>query len=602
MEYREFRQLHARPDAVNGAVVRLPVPRKEGANEGACFAIECAAVARALVEQGTDGLGVSSWSEVAVLCPRVRWLEEAARALRAVGLPCRRVSSRETRREVPGFSWPAALARVIACPTDRFELVGVLREVFAVSDPVITRAFTAVTPPPGAPFEYRTSDPTLRAALQMLAGLHTDLGACMEAGTFSLPRFWALVVDRTALAARLATLGHDTAPLEALAWRACDSTDGPVAFDEWSQQLMDELALRPPESGEDGGGAVQLMSMHKSKGLEWPVVAVPGLARAIHERGGNYPRVISRGNDAELHLQNTTIDPDLTTHRQLRKRAEYQRLAYVALTRAKRLLILPDTTDLYPQPKSAQTERKRFSMNEHMHWPDWPGEVTVDRPPTVAAPTAPALTPDPVKIDRAILEAARAVCAARPRRVLPHELAHVAEERIAAPGGADVEPITGWETGGIDYGNWWHQTMEACPWGRVDHIDAWKKQSLATVPPAMAERGGAEIQALVMGAFWGELWKRGEHFHAELPFSHPDGQGRWIEGVMDLVVTDRDGGLWVVDWKTNRPRTGEDIHVSLRGQYAPQLEAYAAALQAASGREVTRRLLVSTSTGEAVEV
>ena len=74
--------------------------------------------------------------------------------------------------------------------------------------------------------------------------------------------------------------------------------------------------------------AVQVMTVHKSKGLEFPVVYVPHLAK------GHFPvRNPSKGK--------VPLSPSLAHHSELEDREEEDRcLFYVALTRAEDELVL----------------------------------------------------------------------------------------------------------------------------------------------------------------------------------------------------------------------------------------------------------------------
>ncbi|WP_274363250.1 helicase-exonuclease AddAB subunit AddA [Paenibacillus thermotolerans] len=111
------------------------------------------------------------------------------------------------------------------------------------------------------------------------------------------------------------------------------------------------------DSGADLGAAralsetenvVRIMSIHKSKGLEFPVVFVAGLGKQfnrgderepflIHKELGFGPRFV----DPELSVAYPTL-PQLAIRRRLRAEAlaEEMRVLYVALTRAKEKLIL----------------------------------------------------------------------------------------------------------------------------------------------------------------------------------------------------------------------------------------------------------------------
>ncbi|HEU0102519.1 MAG TPA: ATP-dependent helicase, partial [Mycobacteriales bacterium] len=121
-------------------------------------------------------------------------------------------------------------------------------------------------------------------------------------------------------------------------------------------------AAEDEEHGLDAGVAgsadtVKLMTVHAAKGLEWPVVAVPGLARSAgngsavfpgRPKGTSWatnPRLLPfplRGDAAELPRLAGLDKESLETYRaQLAARdaREERRLAYVAVTRAERLLL-----------------------------------------------------------------------------------------------------------------------------------------------------------------------------------------------------------------------------------------------------------------------
>jgi ATP-dependent helicase/nuclease subunit A len=106
--------------------------------------------------------------------------------------------------------------------------------------------------------------------------------------------------------------------------------------------LAEAEVPRPPVEAE---GAVALMSIHRAKGLEWPVVVIPDLSRSASARAepvafdpelGVALKLRSRGDEPERPALFTILD-----HRQKRRdEAEAGRLLYVALTRARDHLIL----------------------------------------------------------------------------------------------------------------------------------------------------------------------------------------------------------------------------------------------------------------------
>ena len=110
---------------------------------------------------------------------------------------------------------------------------------------------------------------------------------------------------------------------------------------------MAENGLTVPVSGCDTGG-VRILSIHKSKGLEFPVVLVCGLDRQFNEADTKATILFHpelglgpKRTDRERGLRYTTIARDAVALRLRQQlRAEEMRLLYVAMTRAEHKLIL----------------------------------------------------------------------------------------------------------------------------------------------------------------------------------------------------------------------------------------------------------------------
>ena len=105
--------------------------------------------------------------------------------------------------------------------------------------------------------------------------------------------------------------------------------------------------LMPPTPGRTGGG-VRIMSIHKSKGLEFPMVLLCGLARRLNREDMSRPILFHpklgvgpKGLDVERGIEYPTL-ARMAVARQLEREmmAEELRLLYVAMTRAKEKLIL----------------------------------------------------------------------------------------------------------------------------------------------------------------------------------------------------------------------------------------------------------------------
>jgi len=344
-----FRELHPKPDCVEGAAWLLPIeplPEEKPKVETA-FRAECRQVAAFLNQYGPTGLGVEKWNDVAILCPRRAWLRDATEIFIKAGLPCRLISQQRLQLELPERSWPAALLHVLLNPWDRFELLGILREVFAVSDVELADAQAD-----NSPFTFwstRGLSPRLAQALGLLRELHAALP---PAGDLSLGQYVDHVLKAARLVARLESIGQRTEALQHLRQDALRAEITGLPLRGWVDQLVRNLRRPAPQfaSVED---EISLLTCQKAKGLEWPVIIPLGLARSIRQPTPEYPRIEESAEDITVHISNVTVSKEDKEPRELARREELQRIFYVTLTRAKSLLILPDTLRLYKVSKDS---------------------------------------------------------------------------------------------------------------------------------------------------------------------------------------------------------------------------------------------------------
>ena len=81
-----------------------------------------------------EQLRARTWRDVAILCPRKKWLRTISHALRRAGFSVQIQSESEVKADSPGYAWFTALCAIMADPALSYEIVGVLREVFGLSD------------------------------------------------------------------------------------------------------------------------------------------------------------------------------------------------------------------------------------------------------------------------------------------------------------------------------------------------------------------------------------------------------------------------------------------------------------------------------------
>ena len=159
-------------------------------------------------------------------------------------------------------------------------------------------------------------------------------------GRLDIPAVFAALPDGERRRANLMALYDEAARFESGGHR------GLMAF-LLHLSRMAENGIPVPVPGGEGGG-VRLLSIHRSKGLEFPVVLLCGLDRQFNEADTKAPILFHpdlglgpKRVDRQRGLRYTTIARDALALRLRRElRSEELRLLYVAMTRAEHKLIL----------------------------------------------------------------------------------------------------------------------------------------------------------------------------------------------------------------------------------------------------------------------
>ncbi|MDY7225262.1 UvrD-helicase domain-containing protein [Hyalangium rubrum] len=130
-------------------------------------------------------------------------------------------------------------------------------------------------------------------------------------------------------------------------------TGGCVAFARELRMLADSDPTEAQADLLDAGDprAVQLLTIHRAKGLEWPVVVVPALGGKRRNTGARAYFERTHGLALRPWLPDTLADFSSARFERVkeelkaRELAEYRRLLYVALTRARDMLILSGSAE-----------------------------------------------------------------------------------------------------------------------------------------------------------------------------------------------------------------------------------------------------------------
>lgn len=501
------------------------------------------------------------------------------------------------------------------------------------------------SPPPAGWLSERGRtrlDALTRAVRQVRQRLSRPLPDVVTEATVAL----GVHVESLARAARVG--GAGTSHLDRLVDEAADFAE--MARHPGVGEFLDYLAAaaeqerglrRAPEA--HLGSRVQVLTVHAAKGLEWDVVVVVGLTEGgfparsrtgaawlsdagtlpytLRGDGARLPQVSAAGVEHQAHLA-ARVD-DFVTQARENDLGEERRLAYVALTRARRLLLCHGyrwgSGQRPVEPSRFLIELSQCPGVVIDTWVDEPGTA----PDTVAgAPTWPA---DPLGPHRAVLEAGAdlvrqalrsgdttatpapaATLPDAPRRVSARAaswadaaealLAERSQQRTNAravrmPSHLSATQLVAARRDPQQFLDRLRRPMPTRPLvearqGTAFH--AWVEQrygsprllDLDELPGAAdaADSPHGTDLAELQAAFLASPWAEREPLEIEAPFEMVI-DGTVVRGRADAVFADVDRGgdaLVVVDWKTGPPPSGAAELQARSAQLAVYRRAFAA--------------------------
>ena len=606
-------------------------------------------------DPGSGAWRPAEYRDVAILMRRISHLHLYEQALEAARVPYYVVAGRGfyQQQEVRDV---LALLRVLEDPSDELSLATVLRSpLFAVSDEGL--------------FHLRQLGPTLRQALPAAASaehLDAEDRRGLRRAAELLPR-WTETKDRLGLAdlvdhvalesgygaAVIGKFGGERAyanlrQMVELARRfqahSLWSLGDYIAYvtDFMKSEMREEQA--PVEA--PGANTVRLMTIHKAKGLEFPIVVVPDLAYVpqghredvlIHPATG----VALRRRDEDGERQTSSALALARADSLQADRAETRRLLYVALTRARDYLILASHQGYNPAAQDTWLDALVGGLGVDLS----PGQRDV-RLPTGHTIRVTALMPEgqpPAGSSRRVGPRDLLVegrvdwqrLTERGQRVSPQVISKTMA-RIGPMASPVSPPARTTATALAQYARcpvlyWWSEVLgaespeppatgagEFSPqlWGAVSHralelavspdekvVAAAVAGALREAPPApdVASEPLAGRLKSSLEAFWaGPLGRRvagARRAYRELPFLMKL-DATEVRGKIDLVFEGEDGRWELVDYKTSGPRP--EVAEQAAEEHALQLGLYAMAAGRWLGSPVDRWSVYFLGSGTAV--
>jgi ATP-dependent helicase/nuclease subunit A len=370
--------------------------------------------------------------------------------------------------------------------------------------------------------------------------------------------------------------------------------DSLPAFVRWLKDQKGEARGEGPGEPDPGeGGGVQILTIHKAKGLEFPIVVLADLAGRAQTRDAIVADRAS-GRIAFRLSQPTAVETtgfaEAWDEERLRQKAEEVRLLYVAMTRARDRLYLswPEGTGGFLdrdsqlarrvgcEPGSAPPDGCGLGVVRAADLPalDEVGPSSSVDPEALTPPTTPPIEPPARELAR------------RGVRILT----------ATSLAGDEAQPDRTWEDlplfapgpGGRAFGTLVHRALERWDPEAPDAAAAIAAAARSVAPTGLRfgdheiEEAIRYLERVTADPAVSTIW-RAPRVLREVPFVLPADED-FVTGTLDVLVEESDGTLSIVDWKTDR--IGRTPGETAKERYRTQASTYAWAAAEITGKTV----------------
>lgn len=396
--------------------------------------------------------------------------------------------------------------------------------------------------------------------------------------------------------------------LRRLAQQYCQTKQASLA--EWLQNVKDLRASssKEPAATVQADDALQIMTIHNSKGLEFNLVILPQLDKSVKGdtasikylpgKEGEQGLLGIKVPDEQLQLQNSGVYELAKERDKVLEEEEARRLLYVAMTRAQKQLLMVGTVAEEKLPEAViglPSAKGWWRQLQAVYEADW--EKRESSCPWVRLLCADALSPAVVQqgvqqqlalkpLALAPLPAYAAcgrTCftASALQTYLHCQRQYYYQQVLAVPeleqtvAGEQAHELPASVTGSIV-----HKALELYNGYNAEAVFAIALDEFA--PGAAATQAKSMFDAYIVSDLYKALPKKQKR---ELEFVQPLQQELAAEGVIDLLAFDEDDNMIIVDYKTGTPPEPDEVKLG----YAYQLALYKdAAEKLYPGKKVVR--------------
>jgi ATP-dependent helicase/nuclease subunit A len=388
--------------------------------------------------------------------------------------------------------------------------------------------------------------------------------------------------------------------------------------------MMTRVSEQPDEAesalAEESLDAVRVLTIHKAKGLEFPVVILPGLHQgsknprkgpSIHHDWSSRCYSLQMGGRSNLGA--VLVDMKMAA----REEAEQRRLLYVGMTRARDLLVLSGGQTTKPGHDTALALLGEAMSDEEA--PSTSDQICIGTsrltrvitPATVASrrrrqellsTMAPRPALGPILIRRHARQIEWEQRRTTPRRLTPSGLAGGRPDAVfshtVTGRDADLARLIGVCAHAVL--EQWDFTRPRAEINTV--IEQTVRRYVAQDHPQSMADVTEDLTALFENFLSSEPYKRLQRatvLGREVPFVMPVGEGQMMEGVIDLIYR-LDDRIWIADYKTDDV-VAEDVQTRA-DRYRSQADSYSRAVASSLGLSSLSFQFVFLRPGIAIDV
>lgn len=396
--------------------------------------------------------------------------------------------------------------------------------------------------------------------------------------------------------------------LRRLAQQYCQTKQASLA--EWLQNVKDLRASssKEPAATVQADDALQIMTIHNSKGLEFDLVILPQLDKSVKGdtasikylpgKEGEQGLLGIKVPDKEMQLQNSGVYELAKARDSELEEEESRRLLYVAMTRAQKQLLMVGTVAEEKLPEAViglPAAKGWWQQLQAVYEADWEKRESScpwvrllcadDLSPAVAQqgeqqqlalePLALAPLPAYAACGRTCFTASALQTYLHCQRQYYYQQVLAVPELEQTVAGEQAHELPASVTGSIV-----HKALELYNGYNAEAVFAIALDEFA--PGAAATQAKSMFDAYIVSDLYKALPKKQKR---ELEFVQPLQQELAAEGVIDLLAFDEDDKMIIVDYKTGTPPEPDEVKLG----YAYQLALYKdAAEKLYPGKRVVR--------------